>query len=268
MTFRNIIIFFFVFLLFGYPCSVPAAEENFDLPAISGVLQQVEEKTKTMSVPENEDTKIGQEKAESLMQHFQAPEFQAVLQAEQQRVADTMFSDVLAEFAPQEKQGQSPGKLSTNERVYLFVSSSVPLSTLKSYATMIDRARDPNVVMVLRGFVGGMKKIKPTMEFIVDVLKKDPACGDGAAQCDSYNASIQIDPQLFQRYRIEQVPTVVYASGLKSDGEEPEEQASHRDFVIAGDAGLDWLLEKINREAKSRTLDSLISSLRHGGEQQ
>jgi len=198
------------------------------------------------------------------MKQFQAPEYQAVIRAEQERLGQSVFHDVLATFAPQEKTDASAGRLAADERVYLFFSSSVPLSTLRSYAAMLDKARDPNVVMVLRGFVGGMKKIKPTMEFIADVLKKDPACEESAAQCDGYFVSIQIDPQLFQRYRIEQVPTVVYTAGQAVDSEITEEQASQRDFVIAGDASLDWLLEKINREAKSMTLAGLIGSLRDG----
>ena len=126
---------------------------------------------------------------------------------------------------------------------------------------MIDRAGDPNVVMVLRGFVGGMKRIKPTMEFIGNVLKKDPACDVTAEKCDGYNVSIQVDPLLFRRFRVEQVPTVVYVLGQPVDGESPEGQDFRQDFTISGDAGLDWLLEKINREAKSVTLAGLIGSM-------
>lgn len=262
MTARMILLILSILLPVCQCFAGEAPGKALDMQDLSGVMKQAGEEAKTMAVPENADSGAGRQAAESLMRQFQTPQFQAEIQAEQMRLQRNVFHDVLADFAPKEKQDLPAGKLSDDERVYLLISSSVELSTLRSYAAMIDRARDPNVVMVLRGFVGGMKQIKPTMEFIGNVLKKDPACHEAVEKCDAYKVAIQIDPLLFERCRVEQVPVVVYARDLSFNGETSEDQTPHRDFTIAGDAGLDWLLEKINREAKSETLAGLIASLR------
>jgi predicted DsbA family dithiol-disulfide isomerase len=67
--------------------------------------------------------------------------------------------------------------------------------------------------------------------------------------CRRYQVPIKIDPTLFERYGITRVPAVVYAGEKDS-------------FKIQGDAGLDYLLERINRDAKSTTLAKLINQLR------
>lgn len=69
---------------------------------------------------------------------------------------------------------------------------------------MIDRAKTSQITMVLRGFVGGMKKAGPTMAFIGDILKKDPACDLNKGRCDSYQVNIQIDPKRFQKFHIDE----------------------------------------------------------------
>jgi conjugal transfer pilus assembly protein TrbC len=264
MVSRLILMILVLFLFAGQSHTAEMSEEKFDMHAISGALKQAEERAETMSVLENPDAEAGRKTAETLMKQFQEPEYQAKIRAEQQRLRQTVFQEVLAEFEPKVRPDAPVGKLAADERVHLFFSSSVELSTLRSYAAMIDRAGDPNVVMVLRGFVGGMKRIKPTMDFIGNVLKKDPACDVTVEKCDGYNVSIQVDPLLFQRFRVEQVPTVVYGVGQPVDGESSEGQDFRQDFTISGDAGLDWLLEKINREAKSETLAGLIGSMRGG----
>ena len=229
---------------------------------ISGVLDKAQEKAKELQLPGNDqaDDCGCQDAAGKIMDKFNAPEFQAKIRDEQQRLQETIFKDILTESMPPGVQNSPVVADAKAERVYLFVSSSVPLTTLRNYAAMIDRARPGQIIMVLRGFVGGMKKIRPTMEFIAEILKKDPACDLTKEQCDSYKVSIQIDPQLFQRFAIEDVPALAYLP--ISGGEEEEKQIEP--IIISGDASLDYLLERINREAKSADMNTLIAALRGG----
>ena len=229
---------------------------------VSEVLNTAQEKAKELKLPENGQTDdCGcQEVAGKLADKFNAPDFQAKVRDEQQRLQETIFKDILAESMPQSDQNY-PAETEANEgKIYLFVSSSVPLTTLRNYAAMIDRARTGHIIMVLRGFIGGMKKIRPTMEFIGEILKKDPSCNLTKEKCDSYQVNVQIDPHLFQRFGIEDVPALTYLPTIESDAEEKQAEP----IIINGDAGLDYLLERINREAKSADLNVLITALRGG----
>ncbi|OKY73976.1 MAG: hypothetical protein BM485_16110 [Desulfobulbaceae bacterium DB1] len=229
---------------------------------ISGVLKEAQKNAQKLQLPNNDqgDTCGCQEKAGKVMEKFNSPDFKAKIRDEQQRLQETIFKDILTESLPQGDQN-SPAETEANEEgIYLFVSSSVPLSTLRNYAAMIDRARTGQVIMVLRGFVGGMKKIRPTMEFIAEIMKKDSTCDITKEKCNSYQVNIQVDPQLFQRFGIEEVPALAYLP--ISVGKEEVKQAEQ--IIITGDASLDYLLERINREAKSADLNTLIAALRGG----
>lgn len=236
---------------------------------IAGVLQEAQEKAKELQLPEQDqpDACGCQDAAGKLMQKFNAPDLQAMMRDEQQRLRDTIFKDILTDSMPQGEQHSPPDTASNSAQLYLFVSSSVPLTTLRNYAAMIDRARTGQVTMVLRGFVGGMKKIRPTMEFIGEILKKNPACDfmkdnhpARGHKCESYQVNIEIDPLLFQRFAIEEVPALAYlpVSENETEGKQTEP------LIVNGDAGLDYLLERINREAKSADINTLITALRGG----
>ena len=229
---------------------------------ISGVLKEAQENEKKLQLPKNdkEDDCGCQEMAGKVMGKFNSPDFQAKMRDEQQRLQETIFKDILSESMPQGDQNQPAVTAANAERVYLFISSSVPLTTLRNYAAMIDRVRTGQVIMVLRGFVGGMKKIRPTMEFIAEILKKDLTRDFTKEQCDSYQVNIQIDPQLFQRFGIEDVPALAYLPISGGDAEEKQAEP----IIINGDASLDYLLERINREVKSADLNTLIAALRGG----
>lgn len=229
---------------------------------VSKVLNTAQEKTKELKLPENgqADDCGCQEAAGKIMEKLNSPDFQARMQDEQQRLQETIFKDILTQSLPEADQNPITDAQTGSEQLYLFVSSSVPLNTLRNYAAMIDRARVGEIIMVLRGFVGGMKKIRSTMEFIGDILKKNPSCDLTKEKCDSYQVNVQVDPQLFQRFGIEEVPALAYlpSNEDKSEGKQAEP------VIIYGDAGLDYLLERINREATNADLNTLIAALRGG----
>jgi len=232
--------------------------KELELNDISGLLREAEGQAKKLPPPANNQAAAGEGSAGALMEQFNAPSYQAKIRDEQQRLRETLFKDIIGEAMPSVGT-KTPAQVAANtERLYLFVSSSVPLATLRNYAAMIDRAKTSQVTMVLRGFVGGMKKAGPTMAFIGNILKKDSACDLNKGRCDSYQANIQIDPERFQRFRIDEVPALIYLTA--SD----DEQTPDDPPIVTGDARLDALLERINREAKSPGLQTLIAALRGG----
>ena len=135
--------------------------------------------------------------------------------------------------------------------IYIFVSSSIPLRALRRYAQDLDRLADQNIVMVMRGFVGGMKHFKPTGDFIESVLKKDESCELVTGSCEMYNAGIEIDPLLFRKYGITQVPAVVYVPEVKSEVEfiewSKDDGGSSEYYVVYGDASIEYVMEVIGK---------------------
>lgn len=251
---------FFVCLLCLAARSALAGEpvKELELNDISGILREAGGQAKNLPPPANGQAAAGESIAGALMEQFNAPAYQAKIRDEQQRLQKTVFKDVLRETMQTDGTQPSAQAAANAERLYLFVSSSVPLATLRNYATMIDRAKTSQVTMVLRGFVGGMKKAGPTLAYISEILKKDPSCDLSKGRCDSYQVNIQIDPERFQRFRIDEVPALVYFTA------NDDEQGQGEALIVSGDVSLDTLLERINREEKSPSLQTLIAALRGG----
>jgi len=147
--------------------------------------------------------------------------------------------------------------LMPNEKIYLFISSSMPGTTLRNYAQDLDKLRDKNIILVMRGFVGGIKYIKPTLEFIESIQKKSPSCDPGNSPCDAFNAGIFIDPQAFDSYGITTVPAFVYVRN--EDGGNSTDA-----YRVSGDVSFEYALEIIEKESKSSQVSNVLKKLRKG----
>ncbi len=155
--------------------------------------------------------------------------------------------------------------LKKDERIYIFISSSVPKETLQNYARDLDALGEPKISLVIRGFVGGMTKVRPTLEFLKGVLFKDGNCDSD--KCEAYRAPVLIDPLLFRHYEIEAVPAIVYSKGgrgMPVVNEKVKEGEAGDYYVLFGDAAIDGALEFINREARAGSLNCLLWTLRRG----
>lgn len=143
----------------------------------------------------------------------------------------------------------------------------MPKETLRNYVRDLDALGQPRMSIVMSGFVGGMTKVRPTLEFLRGVLFKEENCN--SEKCDAYQAPILIDPLIFRRYGIDAVPAIVYARGVKgvdsTVSEGVKEGAETGDYyVLYGDTALDGALEIIRREARSGSLDCFVWKLRRG----
>lgn len=248
--------------------------QRYDLAGVQGLLDDADKLATTLPAvatldPDSREVVAARKSAEQ----FYSPEYQARITVESERLKQTVFAPVMEEYYPEgaaPQQVPDTGRLAGDERVYVFISSSIPASTLRAYLAMADKTLDPNLVFVLRGLVGGAKQVGPTMTFLAELLKKNPGCDIKAEQCETYQANIQVDPLLFARYQVAKVPAVVYARNVqvvegfgKSEGLADEVPVGDA-FLVEGDASLDWLLEVINREAKSKTVAGLVAAMRKG----
>ena len=151
--------------------------------------------------------------------------------------------------------------LHPDERLYIFMSSSVPKAVWKGYAEDLDRLREPNAVMVLRGCIGGCRYIRPTLEFIQSVVA--PEGEDGR----KLSAQIWIDPFLFRFYGVKRVPCVVYARGVHpladaSEGTMKNLKSKPTWAMSCGDWALEYHLRELYRKTKAPALKAFIEALK------
>lgn len=248
-------------------------------PDVEGVKQRAREMAQNIKVPGEERFPEAVQMARDAATVVQSEAYQArVMEMVEQLKNDMFDGSAIKKFygeANLNPMKQSAGLLPSNERVYLFISSSMPVETLRAYARTMDKAADPNITMVMRGFIGGAYKALPTMEFIAKVLVKEQDCFErsyragGAIECATFNTEVQIDPNLFKKYRIDQVPAVVHATGVSmidptaSEGLD-ENTTIGGATVVYGDAAIDSILETMADEEKSASLVAVVKRMRKG----
>lgn len=220
-----------------------------------------------LKLPVNRYEKEMQVEAEKTKAVFDSPAFQARLKAETERAGEALIGDKFAEYYKDSSAVADAvlGKLGQDERLYVFISSSMPLPVIRTYMADIGRMKDPRISVVLRGFKDGMDKIGPTVSFVADVLKQDASCDlSTGGTCAMWPVDLIVDPLLYRRYRISQVPAFVYARGINftnpgmSEGEDKNAEVGEF-FLISGDADLKYVLQRLGDASGNRQLATAVS---------
>ncbi|GBH29948.1 type-F conjugative transfer system pilin assembly protein TrbC [Sphingobium xenophagum] len=125
----------------------------------------------------------------------------------------------------------------------LFVSSAMPVATLRTYAAQLARVGG---VMAFRGMPGGMRQVAPMAKLSAAILRIDPGC-DGPA-CAMRDVQVIVDPLVFRQHGVTRVPALAMVPG------DPTQPYCERDEVLLraphlvfGDAALTGLLEEYGR---------------------
>ena len=147
-------------------------------------------------------------------------------------------------------------------RLTIFISSSMPMSSLQTYAKISERIQPS--VMVLKGFIDDPYSIKPTMKFINDTLKKDIFCEEN--DCAKYSTEVQINPILFRHYNIERTPAFVWEAVAKDTYCEDDLNSKKESelYVLEGDADLIYVLSELYRLTKSSEIKQILSEYENG----
>ncbi|HHL34379.1 MAG TPA: hypothetical protein ENJ30_08480 [Desulfobulbaceae bacterium] len=256
---RIISYFFLIYLSCSPTLGHAQGKEDTD-PALSRSVNSALEKgraeAKKITLPVNKHAEEGLKAAEETAKVFHSVEFQSKVQRETQRLKKEV-GECTASSSSWKKEGEKQGaeepvsSLSDAEKVYLFLSSSIPDETIHNYLVDVARVEDPNLIPVMRGMVNGVSDKKANTKYFSKILKEDMGCHDDFRNqkiCARFKTDILFQPPLFTRYGIERVPALIYDNG-------------GRVFLIQGDAGLDYLLERVNRDAKQKSLESLIAKI-------
>jgi type-F conjugative transfer system pilin assembly protein TrbC len=139
---------------------------------------------------------------------------------------------------------------------------------LKSYVRDVDRVKDPNIVIVFRGFVGGMEDMNSAVEYLKWLIVKDPEClTDKVQNCDGFHAGIQIDPLLFERFGIESVPAFVFLQNVKVNDSEfslalkDNLKTDPRGLIVRGDIPLRHALERFDKESGNPRIKHVLKMI-------
>lgn len=243
--------------------------QPLSIPDIEVSLKKADDVAKSITIPTNSSAEKMKEAAEKTGSVFQSPEFQGRLRAETERIRHELFGGAVEHYYPDiDNAVLSQGKLGLEERIYVFVSASMPLQTIRNYAASIAKYDDSRIMMVLRGFVGGVGKIQPTIDLVGRVMQRDLSCNPATGgECEIFSVQFGVDPLLFRRYGIDRVPAVVYARGIKAQDTSLSEGDSNNAAVSGhwsafGDASLEYIIDQIQRESGSLGLLNLAGSLR------
>jgi len=238
--------------------------EGMGVPDVAASLAQADRLAGTLTIPKNRYEDEMNAAAGTLDAYYHSDEFQGRVKSETERIRAQVFGENFARFYPDNVASERKGKLPESERVYIFISSSMPLQTVRTYAASVARLGDPRVVMVMRGFVGDMTRIQPTIRFVADVLKRHPSCSPAEGECDMVPANLVVDPLLYRRYAIDRVPAVVFARGVKAENPGLSEgDIKNTDitdsYTVYGDASLEYILQAIGRESGASSLKKLLA---------
>lgn len=178
-------------------------------------IENVKKKAKEINVPEIKRNQEMEQEAKKAYEYSQSPEFKAQVEAFKKDLnlllgGQPLQTDPVERYYSAYKPKK--GILSDDERIYIFISSSMPEQTIKNYIRDASKIGN-NIYLILRGGIGGIKQIMPTVLWANEMLKKNPLC---EGQCETYPVKILIDPFLFRKYSITRVPAVVYVRGLQN----------------------------------------------------
>ena len=169
-----------------------------------------------------------------------------------------------------------------NATIFVFVSSSMPIATIRNYIEQVAAVKG---AVVLRGLIG--ESLLDTREYLYRVIGQeeaaviDPAVvagidpNDTEALAEAAGIDVQdprdiqilIDPTLFARFQVQDVPTLVVTEApIKPCNDTVCEPPLHH--RVRGDVSLAWSLDLVSRQSASDSLKTelrpLVKQLRGG----
>jgi len=154
--------------------------------------------------------------------------------------------------------------LNSNEKLFIVISSSIPKETIANYFKMLEKV-NLDVTFIMRGVIGTPQKIMPTINYINDLLVKNPS-EDPSKQENRYQYNVEINPKITRRFDVKQVPAVLFIKNYNPVVQEYKDVIGSPDkdeqyWIAYGDTSIDYALEQINKKAKSEGIDRLLKAI-------
>jgi type-F conjugative transfer system pilin assembly protein TrbC len=152
--------------------------------------------------------------------------------------------------------------LSDKEKVYVVISSSMPIDTIQNYFKEVQPVRT-DIVFVMRGFIGNISHIKPTLKWIKKAMTK-PNCHEKDNKKCMYRINLEINPKVTEHFNINEVPAVIFVrnyNGFLDKYQVLPKKSDEEAYIAYGDANIIYALEKIDKKAKDKYLEKMIKAL-------
>lgn len=235
--------------------------ENMVEQSKSGRIDVPEPKThQQLSKRQTEELRQITKKSQEAITPILKQEVKALLNSEQVKLnraeGERLARKVLN--LPQEGAGlpQSGDPKVDGGQVILFVSSSMPLETLRNYARDLAKVKG---VMVLRGGVEGLTRIGPTVAFAQEITKLDPSCQGN--NCQLRDVGLLIDPLLFRHYNVTSVPAIAFQPKGITSWCDLTAVAPAGDLIY-GDVSLRGALDRLQQLGTDGVLKKSIDNMR------
>ncbi len=204
-----------------------------------------------------------EEKAREFQKRISDPEFMKKINMLSKQAKEKYKKDAFKIIQSDGKEVKTGGKfLSDDERLYIFMSSSVPENIWIEYARQIDKySLFTDAKIYLRGCISGCRYIKPTLEFIRKILTENGKNEKGLI------VDVMIDPFLFRLYQIDAVPCFVYAKNVQIIDPSMSEALSQNlktaptFYKSCGSYSFDYHIKKLYEKSKSLSLKKLYKKI-------
>jgi len=254
-----------VLLLAFWPLPRAKCEMTFD--TLNNALESAEDLESNIPLPQHPNMKA-QAAAQSSSDYINTDEFKERVGEQTKRLKNILYNP--AQITNPDKDNGTKGGLLKSEKILVFISSSVPKNTLRAYMKDIAYLDDPNISIVMRGFIDGMSEMQPTFTFIQKLLVKDRGCDvSQGRECDVLNTRVEVDPLVFRLFNITAVPAILYVQNIhladtgQSMGKDDNLKEMPNATAIYGDIPFCYALEKIYEKTKKGNVNSLIKRLKN-----
>lgn len=141
----------------------------------------------------------------------------------------------------------------------LFVSSSMPVPILRTYAAQLERVHG---VLAFRGMPGGLHKVGPMAKLSAQILRIDPGC-EGPS-CAMRGVQLIVDPIVFRQHGVTRVPALAMIPGDPTQAYcEREDESPRASHIVYGDSALSGLFEEyaqLGGEMEVRDAQALLGA--------
>lgn len=238
-------------------------KKEVDLEKIADAVEEQKKNLNTEGIKNNDEAS---RRASEAVQKFHSEQYQSILNKEMARIRESLFNVGEKEnnaIIYSDAIKTTEHSLSKESYLYIFISSSMPQSTIRAYAQDAALLMEQNIIIVFRGMTGKPPGIKDTAKYVKNIIRKDPGC---ERKCAVYKARFTIDPRLFDKYKITEVPVFVYDRNVKSMntgmGNKINNEPGNDYWKLEGDVSMQYALELFRRETRETELDKLIGKLR------
>jgi type-F conjugative transfer system pilin assembly protein TrbC len=170
-----------------------------------------------------------------------------------------VYDRTVYDYADDIKQLQAQGKktiLAPRERLFIIISSSMPDNVVKEYLRTVTESLNGQATVLMRGFVGGIAKMKQTVDYIKRVSE------------DGKYVGVEIHPNVVKQYGVERVPAVLYVKDYDpaNDGNGGQFKKNNDYYIVYGAVSLNAAVKKIYEKYPSKGLSKMLSKLNGEGQ--